>query len=616
MTAPAGLDLVEAALEIGNRCDRPDLVSRLEQTRSRLLDPSVRVLVVGEFKQGKSQLVNALIIAPVCPVDDDVATAVPTVVHYADAACAVLIHEPDTEGKPPDRRTTIPVEQLSRYVCEAGNPGNRERVARAEVGVPRQLLASGLVLVDTPGVGGLGSVHTASTVAELPAADAVLLVSDASQEYSEPEIDFLRTAMKLCPNVGAVLTKTDLYPEWRRIADLDRRHLATAGVEAELLPVSSSLRLHATRTDDTELNAESGFPELIAYLRHRVVGQAALLAQRSVAQDVESVGEHLEVVLRAELVAQQDPDRSQALIRELEAARQRAEGLRQRSARWQQTLSDGVQDLSSDIDHDLRDRTRHIVRDAQDAINESDPGKVWEQFGDWLYQQVSQAVADNFVWTTQRARWLAGRVAEHFAESSEDLLPEIALGDATAALERAIELDKVDSAGTGIGAKLLVGVRGSYGGLLMGGLLTGLAGMALFNPISISAGLLLGVKTVKEDRKARLKQRRAEANVAVRQYVDDVIFQVGKDTKDKLRVVQRTLRDHFTVLAEEISRSINDSVQAAQRAAKTDSTDRERRIRELKSALDDVATLRKRTAALGSTGLGSTGLGSDAGPRP
>lgn len=599
MDASAGLDLVESTLEIARRCDRSDLVARLEHTRDRLLDPTVRVLVVGEFKQGKSQLVNALVIAPVCPVDDDVATAVPTVVRYGDTAGAELIQEPSAAGEPAARRP-VPVEQLSRFVSEAANPGNRERVLRAEVAVPRQLLADGLVLVDTPGVGGLGSVHTASTVAELPTADAVLLVSDASQEYSEPEMSFLRKAMKLCPNVGAVLTKTDLYPEWRRIADLDRRHLAAAGVDAQLLPVSSSLRLHATRSEDTELNAESGFPELIAFLRHRVVGQATQLSRRSVSHDVLSVTEQLSMVLDAELRAQQDPDRSQALIGELEAARERAEGLRRRTSRWQQTLTDGVQDLTADIDHDLRDRTRHIVREAEDAINDSDPGKVWEQFSDWLYQQVSQAVADNFVWTTQRAQWLAERVAEHFAESTENLVPEISLDDATTALDRTIDLDEVDSGRTGIGTKLLVGVRGSYGGLLMVGLLTGLAGMALFNPLSIGAGLLLGAKTLKEDSDARLKRRRAEAVIAVRQYVDDVIFQVGKDSKDKLRVVQRTLRDHFTALAEELSRSINDAVQAAQRAAKTDSADRDRRIKELKRTLDEIVTIRKKAAALGS----------------
>ena len=63
-----------------------------------------------------------------------------------------------------------------------------------EIGVPRPLLADGLVLVDTPGVGGLGSVHGAITSAALPMADGVLFVSDASQEFSEPEMTFLKQA--------------------------------------------------------------------------------------------------------------------------------------------------------------------------------------------------------------------------------------------------------------------------------------------------------------------------------------------------------------------------------------------------------------------------------------
>ena len=46
-------------------------------------------------------------------------------------------------------------------------------------------------------------------------------VSDASQEYSGPELEFMRTARSLCPNVGCVMTKIDFYPAWRKILDLD-----------------------------------------------------------------------------------------------------------------------------------------------------------------------------------------------------------------------------------------------------------------------------------------------------------------------------------------------------------------------------------------------------------
>ncbi|MDT7612873.1 MAG: hypothetical protein QOF00_320, partial [Pseudonocardiales bacterium] len=189
MAVPAAVDLVDLALKATTAYQRPDLGARLVQTRKRLVDPNVRVLVVGEFKQGKSQLVNALVNAPVCPVDDDVSTAVPTIVKHAETTTVTLVRDRG-ENSPPER-TEVPSSQIAQYVSEAGNPGNRAMLTYAEIGIPRKLLAGGLVLVDTPGVGGLGSAHGAATMSALPSADAVLLVSDAAQEYTGPELEFL-----------------------------------------------------------------------------------------------------------------------------------------------------------------------------------------------------------------------------------------------------------------------------------------------------------------------------------------------------------------------------------------------------------------------------------------
>jgi GTPase SAR1 family protein len=214
------------------------LGKRLLRARERLADPSIRVLVVGEFKQGKSQLVNALVNGPVCPVDDDIATSLPTVVKYSESVSVTLVQRENSEsdGVAPVARTEVTLEQLVQYVSEAGNPNNRRQLSYAEVGVPRRLLASGLVLVDTPGVGGLGSAHGAATMSALYGANAVLLVSDAAQEYSASELEFLESARQLCPNVACAITKTDLYPHWRRIVELDRAHLDAAGVNARVFP--------------------------------------------------------------------------------------------------------------------------------------------------------------------------------------------------------------------------------------------------------------------------------------------------------------------------------------------------------------------------------------------
>ena len=66
-----------------------------------------------------------------------------------------------------------------------------------------------------------------------------LLVSDAAQEYTGPELEFLGAAMKLCPNVGCVLTKTDLYPHWRQIVEANKVHLQRANLGIPMIPAAA-----------------------------------------------------------------------------------------------------------------------------------------------------------------------------------------------------------------------------------------------------------------------------------------------------------------------------------------------------------------------------------------
>ena len=62
-------------------------------------------------------------------------------------------------------------------------------------------------------------------MALLASADALLFVTDASAELSSSELEFLEQASQRCPTVIAALTKTDLYPEWRRVHALDQQRL-------------------------------------------------------------------------------------------------------------------------------------------------------------------------------------------------------------------------------------------------------------------------------------------------------------------------------------------------------------------------------------------------------
>jgi hypothetical protein len=306
----AMMEVVRDVGRLAAASGRADLAGRIEQTQARLADPDIRVIVVGEFKQGKSKLINALVNAPACPVDDDIATSVPTSVGYAEEASAWIVvrdeNAPSASAGTAVERRQVPVGELSEYVSERGNPGNERHILSAEVLLPREILRGGLKLVDSPGVGGLDSSNALATLSALSSAHAVLLVSDASQEYTEPEVQFLKHAMRISPNVAAVLAKTDLYPEWRQIEQLDRGHLLEAG-DVPMFSVSSDLRLLAAELQDRALNDESGFPALVAHLRREVLGRAELIHERSAVHDLVSVTEQLTVSLRSELNAMLHP---------------------------------------------------------------------------------------------------------------------------------------------------------------------------------------------------------------------------------------------------------------------------------------------------------------------
>jgi len=571
---------------------RPDLEDRLRQARSRLLDDRVRVLVVGEFKQGKSFMVNGLVGAPVCPVDDDIATAIPTVVGHCDLIHLTAVRAEGQRGAGTAERVEVTEEEIETRVAEIA--AHAERYHHIEIGLPRPLLAGGLEIVDTPGVGGLSSVHGAATMAALPSADCVLLVSDASQEYTAPELEFLRRVTRVCPNVVCVLTKIDLYPEWRRIAELDQAHLKNAGVDTGLVAVSSSVRWHALQTGDAELDAESGFPDLARFLVERVLGRAELLARRSTVHDILAVTGQLITNLRTEQRALEDPEAVQALLDELREAQRRSAALKERTARWQITLADGVVDLNADIEYDLKDRMREIGQRAENEIDEGgDPTKIWEQICGWVEQEAAAAVSENFLWTTERARWLADQVADHFSEDRSDVLPTLN-PEATDALTLVRAMTMRDGERWNLGQRALTGLRGSYIGVLMFGMLGTFVGLSIINPFSIGAGLLLGGKTISEERRRVIARRQAEARQAVRRYIDDAIFQVGKGSREVLRGVQRELRDHYTTLADQMHRSLQEAVRGAEKAMKSSNQERQRRLGEIRSEMAALGALQLR----------------------
>lgn len=595
MMAPPWLDLLDDTMRVCAEHDRADLVSRLRDRRNHLLDQKLRVLVVGQPGQGKSQLINALINAPICAVGDDLTTRIPAVVEHAERpnariivgrADGMLAIEAGTGG--PDN-LPVPVEsataQANREAAES--PGD---VLRAQIGLPRELLASGLVLIDTP-----------AAAPNVLLADAVLLASDATSELSAAELDLLGRITRLCPTVMVALTKIDMVPGWRDIAERNRARLATAGLPATLVPVSAALRLAAARTGDRALNAESGFGELVHHLRHDWLGQAELLSRRSVAALAGMTVEQLSGPLHEEFAGTQETDAAEAVARWHEAGK-RLDELQRDSARWQTLLNDEVSDLMSDIEFDLRDRTRRILRKVDEYFEAADPARTWPDFEDWLRENLTEAAEKNFSWQLERFEWIAAKVAQQIAPNRPELLREALLPDTSLEHVDGLRMPSVER--FGIGQKLFVGMRGSYGGLLMFGLATSLAGLPLINPISLSAGAAFGAKSVFEERGHRLKRRQATGKNAAQRHVDDFFLSYGKESKDTARLLHRALRDRFSAFTQRQRTEIAESAKAIKQVIDDDVARRTQRAQEIRAAINELAALHQRVQALAPTPRG------------
>ncbi|RLK61223.1 50S ribosome-binding GTPase [Actinokineospora cianjurensis] len=560
MTVPPWVDLLDDTIRACATHERHDLVDRLLDRRAGLLEPGRRVVVAGYPGKGKSHLVNALVGAEVCPVGDDLTTLAPTFIRHSDRPTPLLAPS-----------------------------GHSPR----DVGLPRALLGAGLVLVDSPGFGAPGCPRTARALAVLADADAVLVVTDATSELSALELELLTHVSRLCPTVLVALTKIDLVPGWRRVAEVDRGRLAEAGVAAPLVPVSSVLRAAAVRTEDAELNKESGFAELIGCLRRDVLADPARVAARAAAATSGMALEQLITPLRAEFDAGIAPTDTRALA-EWQSAGRRVERLQRESARWQTQLADDVGDLLADLDFDLRERTRRILREVDDYFDAADPGTVWEEFGDWMHDSLTAVAEVNSGWLVERFEWIATRVTRKALPGNDVVPGELlrALGGSWHDDLRKPNIERFSPA-----QKVFVGLRGSYSGLLMSGLATTLAGLPLINPISLGAGAAFGARSVFEERGARLKRRQAVAKTAAQRHVDDFFLRYGKEAKDATRTVHRALRDRCTEVAHSLREAAAESARVIKTELEAESARNTARLTQVRRDLERLLALRTRIEA-------------------
>jgi hypothetical protein len=587
-----------AVIALAERHGRDDLAVRLEEVGRRVTRTETVVCVVGEFKQGKSALINALLGSDVCPVDDDLATTAVTVVRYAERPGVTVRRrvagEVIVEAVPPDAVADWTMERAGADGRGADDPSVVELV---EIGLPHPLLAAGVTLVDTPGVGGLNAGHGAATLAFLPTADALVFVTDASAELAATELAFLTSALRAGPPVVVAVTKIDMYPAWRRIVDLDIDHLRATGSTASPFALSSVLETAAVATGDTTPDRDSGFGRFAAAILGDALREARTAARTAALAQLGPVLAQLRDPVATELAGLERPAEAGEIATNLAHARAKLATLAAADATWTVRLEDEFAALRTTVTFVFAGRIRQIIREARTDLETLDPVADWADLSGRVQEQAAAAVGDAFLAATDGAAAVQATIAALLADEEIGLDPA---GAPIAFDVRDLWEGRPEFAGrTRRGVMASLGVfTGAKVGVEMLGMLGTLLGAAIVGPAVLGVALAFGGKEVLSERRRQLADRRQAARAFLDDFVEEVRFETDGRLATLLDDIQRQMRARFADRIGELRRTSAASAEALEAAAERETSARDERRAELAAEIGALDALLRQVATL------------------
>ena len=318
--------VVSLAAEVG----APAIASEATAVSERIAEGRFYVACVGQFKRGKSSLLNALAGSAVLPVGVLPVTSVATVLRWGERLAARVRFASGAWR-------AIRPEDLAAYVAEERNSENKIGVSAVEVFLPSPLLASGMCLVDTPGIGSVFAGNTMTTRELVPHVDAAIVVLGADPPISGEELALVEEVSRHVENLFFVLNKADRLPpdESNEAARFTERVLKErlGARAARLLMVSATERLLSGPTRDWE-KLESSLDRL---------------ALESGAHLVRAAEERAIARLLSRLVAEIDEQRD-ALVRPLAESEQRIGNLTASVAEAERSMADLGYLLMAEVD--------------------------------------------------------------------------------------------------------------------------------------------------------------------------------------------------------------------------------------------------------------------------
>lgn len=402
--------------------------SRLDELAETVRAERFRVMFVGELKEGKSALINALLDVDLLPVHDVPTTGLPTVIGYAEVP-TVILHRLPAEPGGPAEAVVSDLEHFRRWVrIDDSGPNPYQS---AELRWPIDMLRGGVEIMDAPGLNE-DDRREAVTLAWLHRADALVMVMNARGAFSLSERAYLDRVMA---GLGHAASQTlffafTMFDLIRDRTEVVERNMALArtyvGAVADRRAFHTSALSPAG--SDPDAAGDPGVRQL-----HAALGQ--FLAGDRLRLKVERPAEQLRntiLELRARL-----PERRAMLERdkdELEASYRREEDRLADLSRRRAAIADAVSRWAAETERGVADRARSLYEDAARQAPAWAMGmdrRTRLSLNPWEAQREAKAAVAELAaglstqMTAAFARWRDEALAAYLADRIEMLQPTL-----------------------------------------------------------------------------------------------------------------------------------------------------------------------------------------------
>ena len=538
---------------------KKSIVSEIDKAITTTED-SATVLFCGEFKRGKSSLVNAIIGTELCPTDIGIATSVVTTIKYGAVKKAVRYYGNLLENADSLKSEEIEWEDIDKYTM--GDVLEIDNTILVELSYPSPFLKNGITIIDTPGIGGLDPRHAILTHMALPKADVIVFVTDAGEPLTQSELEFYESKVLSCGKRNVVLVnKSDILTADTLATHVSNTKLQLAKLGGpEVIPVSAKCWELYSKLEENDFLLSSNKDAVLAGITSEV--ETFKKTQYKKYRDM-LIAEIDDVYSAISLEIQQLKKDSNDKIKVVEDLQRQQAAL----SRFRGDLNNPTSQIRLQINsifEDARNEVQNLIsHDGTlltstefDALLESERGL--ENEGKWFVAQINDRLQ-------KLSRKVDSRIESAFEEISESIEKEITnVMDA----ETFLVSNELKSCSV-INSQLAFSLAGKVmTGTLIGGLATAavellIPGVGLIAGIATAAALIWKQvsRETQQQKRISLKQQvlpkinlaitdmRNQANTRFSKFHQNLLLTLQTiigETEDKMRTLQTSIQESRT----------------------------------------------------------------------